>query len=598
MPSQQEFDRRFKVFQEPGSHVIAVTYTATSPAMAAAVANRAIQLYIEGQTEQKQAATNHELAWLGERIPALKADLERAETAILAYQAAHGYTEINPAVATDQQIADLTRQLATAEADLATQQARVGYVRGVPPSGASAGAFLESLNSPTLVELNRQEMALQQAATELTVSLGATHPKLVQVRDKLQEIRQKIAQETGRAMRNLEDDAQIANARVTTLRRRLGTLQQANADMHLRDLEYDTTVKQRIYSNFVQRQEEVRARRSSLRPDARLLSQASPPNRPSSPNALLFIFPGMIVFLIGGSMLAVLADQLDKRLRSQRDVDQALGIPCVALVPKLRRIGSTRPHHSLLANPFGAYTEAIRSVVASLRLAGSRRAPAVILISSSVPGEGKTTLAVSLAAYLASLSRRVLLVDLDFRHSSLQRELGGHPEAGVLDLLLKRRLASEVIQHLPDLKLDYLPIARRPADPFVLFASNRMRQLLAELRQDYDCVIVDGPPLLVLTEARLLASMVDKVLFVVKWGGTRRDMAQNALDLLRSAGGETSRNALVTLPSDPNALDESRVNLAGAVLTQVDLKKHARGRHGDIGESFAIYRKSYFEADS
>lgn len=595
IPDQHEFERRLKVFQEPGSHVIAVTYTDASPQVAAAIANRAIQLYIEGQTEQKQLATNRELAWLGERIPTLKRELERTETTILDYEAAHGYTAINPTVGTDQQVADLTRQLATAEADLAARMARLDYIRSVPAGGAGNGAFLESLDSPALVDLSRQEMALRQSEDELGVSLGPTHPKLLQVRGKLRDVTQKIGLEMSRAIRNLQDEAQIASSRVSALRQRLGTLQQSSTDMRLRDLKEDATVKQQLYSSLIQRQEEVRGQRNVLRSDARLLSQASPPDRPSSPNPLLFIFPGVVVFLIGGSMIAVLRDQLDKRLHSQRDVDQALGIPCLTIVPKLRRVGRTRPHQNLLAKPLSAYTEAIRSVVASLQLAGSHRAPKVVLISSSVPGEGKTTLAVSLATYVASLGRRVLIVDLDFRHSSLQRELGGKPAAGVLDLLLHKRPASEVIQHLPELGLHYLPVARRPADPFALFASNQMRQLLSELREDFDLVIVDGPPLLVITEARLLASMVDKVLFVVKWGGTRRDMAQNALALLRSAG---SRNALATLRRERGgALDDSRINLAGAVLTQVDLKKHARGRHGDIGESFAIYRKSYLEVD-
>ena len=617
VPSYDDLDRRLNAMQQAGSHVIAVTYTAASPEMAAAVANRAVALYVESQNEQKQVATNRELAWLGERIPAIKAEVDRAEAKIQGYETAHGYAEVTPGVANDQQIADLTRQLATAEADLAARQGRLDYVRGVRPGGNGTGALFENLNSPTLMDLRHQELALQQSQTEAAVSLGGLHPKVQDIRGRLQEVRQSIAQEANRAVRNLEDEARIASTQVNELRRRLATLEQAGTDMHLRDLKYETSVKQQLYSNLVQRQEEVSGERNVLRSNVRLLSRASPPNRPSSPSAILFVFPGMIAFLIGGSLLAVFTDRLDSRLRSQRDVDEALGIPCLALVPKLRRIGRTRPHQSLLAKPLSAYTEAIRSVVASLQLAGPDRAPKVVLVSSSVPGEGKTTLAVSLASYVASLGRRVLLVDLDFRHSSIQRELGGKAEAGVLDLLLHERSRAEVIQHLPDLRLDYLPVSRRPADPFALFASNQMRQLLGELRGDYDLVIIDGPPLLVITEARLLASMVDKVLFVVKWGSTRRDMVQNALALLRDASesdtgrtalttllrhpalySETGRNALSTLLRHPGFLEKGRTKIAGVVLAQVDLKKHARSRYGDVAESFTVYRKSYIESEA
>ena len=589
VPSQQDFQRHLRAFQEAGSHVIALTYTAASPTEAAAIVNRTIQLYIDGQSDQKRAATTRELAWLGERIPALKAEVDRVAAETQGYQAAHGFAEISPAAIADQ-VADVTRQLAAAEADLAARQARLAYVRTMRQGGPS----LDYLGSATFAELHRQEVGQMQAEAELTATSGGMHPRLAQVRSRLQELRQKIAQEADRAVRNLENDARITSASIAMLRRRLETLQQAGTDGRLRDLKHDAVVKEQLYSAFIQRQEELRGQQSILRPDVHILSSAYPPDRPSSPHPLLFVVPGMAVFLMAGSMMAVLADRLDRRMRSGRDVMNALGVPCLALVPMLRRIGRTRPHQSLLSKPLGAYTEAIRSVVASLRLTGSQAPPKVILISSSLPGEGKTTLAVSLAAYLASLGRRVLLVDLDFRHPSIQRELGGRALAapggtGVLDLLDHGRPAAEVIQHLPDLRMDYLPMARRPADPFAPFASNGMRRLLDRLRTGYDCVIVDGPPLLVITEARLLASMVDKVVLVAKWGSTRRDVARSALDLLRPS--DTRGKPLLPL-FQPGAPDGDSIDVAGVVLTQVDMKKHARGYEREVMESFEVYRRA------
>jgi succinoglycan biosynthesis transport protein ExoP len=579
VPGQEQFERRLKVFQEVGSHVIAVTYTAQNPGIAAAVANQIVQLYIEGQGEQKRAAASRELAWLEQRIPALKTEVERAEAAMGEYQAAHGFAAVNPSIANDQQIADLSRQLATAQADLAARQARLDYLRGLRQRGAGNGVFLATLDSPRLAELHREEVTLLQSAAELATGFGESHPKLQQIRNRLQDIRGKISQETDWALRNLENEVQIAAMPVGALRTRLAAIEGARADMHLRDFEHDVATKRQLYTSLVQRREEVRGQQDILRPDARILSRAAPPERPSSPNPLLFVFPAMVVFLVGGSMVAVLIERLDRRLRSQRDIGEALGIPCLALVPKLRRIGRTRPHLYLLAKPLAAYTEAIRSVVASLQLAAPSGASKVVLISSSVPEEGKTTLAVSLAAYMASLGRRVLLVDLDFRNSTILRELGGKSEGGVLDLLVHARPPAQVIQHLPELRLDYLPVSQRPVDPFALFASQQMSRLLGQLRDQYDCVIVDSPPLLAVTEARLLATMVDKVLFVVKWGSTRRDVAQNALSLLRGL----------------SARGTGRDNLAGVVMTQVDLKKHASGRHGDSAESFVNYKKYYLE---
>lgn len=579
VPSQEQFERRLKVFQEAGSHVIAVTYTAQNPGIAAAVANRIVDLYIAGQSEQRRAATSRELAWLNQRIPALKAEVDRVEAEMAAYQAAHGFPAAFPAQASDQQIAELTRQLDAGQGDLAAKRARLAYVRSLLQRGTGSGAFLATLDSPTLAELHREEVSLLQASAELSTAFGDSYPKLRQIRGRLQEIRGKIGQETDWALRNLENEVEIASVPVAALRSRLTAMEGARADTHLRDIEHDVATKRQLFTSLVQRREEVRGQQDIVRPDARILSQAAPPERPSSPNPLLFIPPAMIVSLIGGGMVAVLLEQLDRRLRSQRDINEALGLPCLALVPKLRRIGRTRPHLYLLAKPLAAYTEAIRSVVASLQLTDPVGAPKVVLISSSVPEEGKTTLAVSLAAYMASLGRRVLLVDLDFRNSTILRELGGKAEGGVLDLLVHARPPEEVIQHLPELRLDYLPVSQRPVDPFALFASQQMSRLLGQLRDQYDCVIVDSPPLLAVTEARLLAPMVDKVLFVVRWGSTRRDVAQNALKLLR----------------DLSASGNGRDNLAGVVMTQVDLKKHASRRHGDSAESFIKFKRYYLE---
>jgi len=209
--------------------------------------------------------------------------------------------------------------------------------------------------------------------------------------------------------------------------------------------------------------------------------------------------------------------------------------------------------------------------------AGSTRTSKVVLISSSVPGEGKTTLALSLAAYVGSLGRRVLLVDLDFRKGSRVDELDDRAERGIVDLTLQNRPPLELFRHIAAAKLDYLPMVGHRLDPLSLFASERVPDLVRQLRERYDCVIIDGPPALGAVEARLLSSFVDKLLFVVKWGGTRRELAQNALRWLRDSG---------CLSKDPS-------DAVTAIVTQVDLKRHARYRYGDVGEVVVKHGKYY-----
>ena len=580
------FERRLNVHQERGSFVIAVSFTSTSPERAAAAANRTAQLYVESQAEQKRANIGHALSWLGERVPELKNEVERAEATVQTYRLAHGLTDANRTDVIDQQLADLNRQLTLAESDLAGRRARAAYLRDLRRRGPGLDALIDNLNSPMLIELRRQELALLRSEAEAATTLDENHPKIHLVRSQVQEVREKIGREVDRAVDNLENEAQIVDAQVRSVRQRLAAVQAASgaareAEVRLRELEREAAASRQLYESLLHRHKEVREQQEITAPDVRILSLAAVPDRPSSANPLLFVLPALIVFSICGSLLAVAGERLDQGLRSERDINEALGLPCIGLVPRLRRVGRRRPHQHLLERPFGAYTETIRSIVALLQLATPHRTAKVILISSSVPGEGKTTLAVSVAAYAARLGRRVLLVDLDFRHPAILRELGGTAETGVLDLLLHNRPFSEAVQRIPGLQLDYLPVQRHPADPLALFAGKQMQRLLHQLRASYDCVIVDGPPLLAVTEARLLAAMVNKVVFVVKWGSTKRHVAQNAINLLRH----------------PGLAGNDGIGRAVAVVTQVDLKKHARYGYGDIGEYFQKHRKYYREGD-
>jgi uncharacterized protein involved in exopolysaccharide biosynthesis len=289
-----------------------------------------------------------------------------------------------------------------------------------------------------------------------------------------------------------------------------------------------------LYANLLQRQKEIRAQEELIKPDASILSLASPPARPSSPNPILFMLPALIASLIFGSLLAVLLQRFDRGLRSGREINDALGMTCIGLVPHVARKRLTHLAKFLLAEPFSPYAEAIRAAVAVLRLAEPGLAAKVFLISSSFPKEGKTTLALSIAIHVASLGRRVLLLDFDCRRD---RELDRKVETGVANPSQPYGLHSEAIKHIGDVGLHYRPMPRCGDDPLAMFAQGRVLPLLRELRDTYDTVIIDGPPVLGTSETRLLASMVDRVVFVVKWGSTMRDSAREALNQLRGSPG-------------------------------------------------------------
>jgi polysaccharide biosynthesis transport protein len=500
------FTKRINAFKDTHSRMIGITYTSTDPDFATAVANRSMELYLATLTERNVADRNDALRSLKKQIPLVRAEVVRADDALQTYRIKHGFSEESRADMVDQQLVDLNRQLAVARSDLAERQAR--------PAALS-----------TRQTSNRSELAEESTTLE---------------------------------------------TRVRQLERRIAILQEAGSEVRepegqLRELRREATSFAQLYDSLVQRQKAI-LDDANIQPDVRVLSSASVPALPSSLNPLLFIPPAIVLALIGSGLLAVLLEQLDRTFRTERDVTDALGISCIGGIPKLARRRKRRPHQFIPQD--ARYTEAIRSVAATLQFANTQKSPKTFLVTSSVPGEGKTTLAISFAVYAARIQRRVLLIDLSFRHPSVASELGGPAGGGILQVLQGQPLA-ELIRTAPDLGFDYLPMSRDSADPVTTLAGEGVPNLLRELEGRYDWVVIDSASLLSVTEARLLASMVDKVLFAIKWGSTPQEVVQNALELLRGcASGRHDLRDDIT-----------------AVITQIDLKRHARYRYGDFSEN-------------
>ena len=308
-----------------------------------------------------------------------------------------------------------------------------------------------------------------------------------------------------------------------------------DAERHLQQLERAAGAKAQLYHMLLERQKEIRNQREIITPDARILSLAVTPDRPSSPNPFLFILPALVLFLIFGSMVGVLLERLDRGLRSEREISEVLGVPCVGLVPEVAGADRICLLHGHLADArFTAYAEALRSIAASIQFASPRRQSKVVLITSSLPGEGKSTLAVWLSACIALPRERVLLIDLDFGQASLLGQINGGVQPAVNDLLLDSASSAEVIRPLPELGIDYLPVNQCSAHALMRFAATELPRLISKLRDSYDCIVMKGPPVLGRSETRLLAAVADEILFLVKWGSTRREFAQNALSLLRN----------------------------------------------------------------
>jgi len=568
----EKLRRQLRIQQEHGSNAISVGMTWTDPEVAAAFANRAVRLYLAREKQRTDQDLKSLLSWMDKSIEQERAEYDRAHAAAEAYRAAHVLADQRALF--DQQIVELQRQLVSAEVELASRKTKLAHARAAldqDPGKTIAGAFA---NSPVISDLRHQEMELIQSQSELATAARPTYPKMKAIAAALREVRRKLAHESDSIIRSLEADERSSEASSATLQGQIAAAErireQASGDSHvLADLEHTEDVHRQAYENLQKQQRQLAGRQDAAVPRIRLLSLAEPPERTNAPAPILFIPPAIVAFITLGALLAILIDRFDRSIRGERDVGEALGLPCLSLVPRLKGRSRAAPHKHLLNHPLAPYAEALRALAVGLDLPLDRTHGEVLSISSSLPGEGKTTLATSIAVQAVKLGRRVLLLDLDCRRSSSIGEVAAQPaDGGALSPF--SRLGTEAIKHVSGLGVDYLPIRTRGIEPLLPYSRDTLSRFIDSLRRRYDCIVIDGPPLLVVAEARMLAKLADKILFVVKWGSTTREIAQAGYALLSAT---TAASKII-----------------GAVVTQVDVRRHARGRYGGLPEYLQRYR--------
>jgi capsular exopolysaccharide synthesis family protein len=380
---------------------------------------------------------------------------------------------------------------------------------------------------------------------------------------------------------------QIGNtrARVEALSTNLEQLKTESADLQqsrieLRELEREAESSRVLLETFLSRFKETTNQQDLQKADARIISDAQVPVAPSFPNKTLMLAVALVLSSMVGLGLAFLLEALDNGYRTPEQLERTLRIKGLGMIPRLSpiKLKGQSPSQYVLKKPTSAYGEALRSVYTSLAFArpGSEK-PKRLLVTSSLPGEGKSTFSLSLARLLARAgNNRVLLVEADLRRGKIKQTLFGS-NAEAKPAPFSEYLTGEVpdwrdcVQTDPDSGLAVIATSGKIEHPQTLLQSDNMQRLLTESAHLYDVIVVDAPPLLAVADALVLSHYVDATIFVVKWESTARDAVKNALSLLRKAHAPEG----------------------GAVLSQVNVKKHAYYGYGDYASYYGRYGNYY-----
>lgn len=544
------------------SRAIAVSFQAEDPQLAASVVNTIANYYQYDQLEAKFEATRRASTWLADRLDELKDKVLSSERAVEDFRGQAGLTMGANAMMINQQITNASTELAAAKSRFANAEAQLHLVDRMSAGGERA-TLAQVLDAPVLQALFKQDSELRQRRAELAQRFGPRHPAMLAVSAEVADVAARIKQETTKLLDTIRNTAQAERAKVATLEQDLAQLQSREKELSerqvsLRGLEREASATSQLYETFLSRSKETAAEVSLAKPDARIISTADVPLRPTYPRKTLVLAFGVVMSAVAGIAMAYLVEtRCNARFSRIEDVEETLGVPVLSLMPYVAsaRHGDWSLSQYVDRKPLSQAADAVRGLRTALRLTtdDGGRGDHSVMITSAIPGEGKTTICTWLARTAVQGGERVLVIDGDLRNPNLHRQFGVENELGFAEVLRGQRQLSEVINHDAARGLAFITAGSRVAHSSYLLRPELIKNVIKDLQRQYDLIIIDSPPVLALSDAKLLFSSVDQTVLVCRSNSTSRKAARRCLTELTTGGGGV---------------------LTGVVLSMVNLRKH------------------------
>jgi succinoglycan biosynthesis transport protein ExoP len=615
----EEFEKRLWAYKVGSSSVVEVGFNSSNPERAAEITNAIAKAYIDDQLQAK--AEEHRIAtsWLRDRLQELGHDALAADTAVSKLKAKNNIISADGKLMDEQQVAALNDRLIGARARTSDAMARLnrfesllassnfdpaslGNLDSVPDNPASAlgsglnapeGQTLASPNNTQIINsLRQQYLEYARREYEYSAKYGSDHLAVVNIRLTMKSIRHAITEEVRRLAEIAKSDFEETKQQQQAIEKQLeqAVSQSRNtsaAEASIRELEVSAKGYRSLYESFLQRYMGSLQQVSFPLSEARVISAASPPEKKTKPNPKMVLAFGVFGGIALGAALGFLREMKDRGFRTSAQIEEKLHLPCLSVVPLLRNrkvkkatTKSARPTdrgeeavertiskgsgtwRMATAMPTSRFAESIRSIRFAIDLDPTKTPNKVVGLTSTLPHEGKSTIAASLAQLLANSGRRVIVVDCDLRNPSLSANLAPEAGAGITDILSGTRSLEDTIWTDSVTRLDFLPGRRAPhSNTSEMLCTEEIRKLFDQLRKSYDYVIVDLPPLAPIVDVRATTPLIDCFILVVEWGRTTTDVVEHALN------------------TAPNVYDA----LLGIVLNKTDMKvmKRYASRYGD-----------------
>jgi len=559
------FIKRTRVVPVKSTKMVRISFDSQDPIFAAQVANKIAETYILSYLDSRLEMGEKATSWLNQRLTQLKVKLEQSQFRLLTYKEDNGLVDIqgDNNRLSEQEIGIITSKLLDAESKAAYAKILYDEVSKTKSKGIDALLSLPTIGSNEMVR--RHKLDLQETQfklDELGNRYGKKHPKVIDAVSRQNTARSNLYSQIDSIVDSIEKDYLLTNQTAESLRVTLDAgkkqLQQSDrSTIELLHLEREVQINQELYDTFYTRSREVDEADSMGNANAQISEYAEAPLSPISPKKALITLLTLMLSAAASFAIALLRESTDQTIASTEDVESRLGARMLGILPlvskqTLKNSGSTALVPGSLEEDKKAFEESIRTIRTSICLEDLQQPHKVIMVTSALPSEGKSTLASHLAYSLSNVER-VLLIECDLRRPSLQRAFNFQNDLGLAQLLSGDAKFVQCIKPNTIGNLDVIPAGAIPERPLDLLTSKRFTNLIALMRKRYDRIIIDSAPVQAVSDALLLGQFAEAVLYTVKANSTPTDVAARGINRMRSSG----------------------INIAGVVVSQVNLKKLA-----------------------
>lgn len=543
------FRERLEIQRDTASRLITVSFASHDPKLAALVTNNLIDTFIEQTYQEQHDAIAKSTEWLGKQLDDIRVRMENANRVLAQFQESIGLADIDTNKSTfTEQMAELSRQLAQARADRIRLEAML-----VSTSSGNPDSLPDVRNHPVVQRLSEQLAQKRAELSQTMVLYGKNHPTAKRLQTEVDELTTQLDNQKNAILRSVRGDFDAANARERLVSSQMkGTSTELNQMARYNALRKEAEANSALYNSLYARVKEAGIAAASRSSNLRIVDEARVLIFPSRPNRLLNLVIGFFAALLGGVLIALLREQIDTRIFTPEDVRRSIGRSSISVVPLVTapkvqelangtqsgEVGLIRKNpgngavHFLLQRPHSPEAEALHALYTSIMLSRTGNAPQVVLVVSSYPGEGKTTVAANLATAMARHGR-TCIVDADLRRGRIADAFGITAEVGLSEVLTGAAPVGRALVNAPGIaNLVVLPSHAGSLDAGQLMCSNSIDDIIQDLRRSFRFVVLDSPPLIPFADGRALATRVDGLVFVGRSGTTTRQVLRRSMELL------------------------------------------------------------------